>query len=198
MEVLFWIVFVVTFFLPWSQRLSFNIIFFHWKFATGEKPLVATVGNLTFMLAQHLTAVKDVIFFRPITKEDQSYNLLTGPGGSVLRYSEINYFVGRGEKRLLCLQAVKLPGSRFRSWKGQITSLALKMERENINRCSGGLRMEDQGERSPQTFLGNNFSSFNRNRNKTIGALSSVSFESRSGIKAAAWTLENKNGNVQY
>ena len=58
--------------------------------------------------------------------------------------------------------------------------------------------MEDQGERSPQTFLGSNFSSFNRNRNKTIGALSSASFESRSGIKAAAWTLENKNGNVQY
>ena len=54
--------------------------------------------------------------------------------------------------------------------------------------------MEDQGERSPQTFLGNNFSSFNRDENKTIGALSSV----RSGIKAAAWTLENKNGNVQY
>ena len=52
--------------------------------------------------------------------------------------------------------------------------------------------MEDQGERSPQTFLGNNFSSFNRDENKTIGALSSVSFEYRSGIKVAAWTLENK------
>ena len=48
--------------------------------------------------------------------------------------------------------------------------------------------MEDQGERSPQTFLGNYFSSFNRDENKTIGALSSVSFEHRSGIKAAAWT----------
>ena len=58
--------------------------------------------------------------------------------------------------------------------------------------------MEDQGERSPQTFLGNNFSSFNRDENKTIGALSGVSFEYRSGIKPAAWTLENKNGNVQY
>ena len=54
--------------------------------------------------------------------------------------------------------------------------------------------MEDQGERSPQTFLENNFSSFNRNKNKTIGALA----EYRSGIKAAVWTLENKNGNVQY
>ena len=58
--------------------------------------------------------------------------------------------------------------------------------------------MEDRVERSPQTFLGNNFSSFNRDENKTIGVLSSVSFEYRSGIKAAAWTLENKNGNVQY
>ena len=72
------------------------------------------------------------------------------------------------------------------------------MERKNINRCLGGLRKEDQGERSPQTFLGNNFTSFNRDENKTIGALASVSFEYRSGIKAAAWTLENKNGNVQY
>ena len=58
--------------------------------------------------------------------------------------------------------------------------------------------MEDQGERSPQTFLGNNFSSFNRDENKTIGPLSGVSFEYRSGIKPAVWTLENKNGNVQY
>ena len=49
------------------------------------KPLVATVENLTFMLAQHLTAVKDVLFFWPITKEDRIYNLLTGQGGSVLR-----------------------------------------------------------------------------------------------------------------
>ena len=58
--------------------------------------------------------------------------------------------------------------------------------------------MEDQGERSPQTFLGNNFPSFNRDENKPIGGLSSASFEYRSGTKAAAWTLKNKNGNVQY
>ena len=38
-----------------------------------------------------------------------------------------------------------------------MSSLALKMERKNMNRCLGGLRMEDQGERNPQTFLGNNF-----------------------------------------
>ena len=36
--------------------------------------------------------------------------------------------------------------------------LALKMERKNINRCLGGLRMEDQRERSPQTFLVNKLS----------------------------------------
>ena len=57
--------------------------------------------------------------------------------------------------------------------------------------------MEDQGERSPRNFLGNNFSSSDRDENKTIGALWSVSFEYKSGIKAAAWTLEN-NGDVQY
>ena len=65
---------VASYHVPWSQRLSFNIIFFHLEIC-GEKrrskrrvgrkrkPLVATVENLTFMLAQHLTAVKDVIFF---------------------------------------------------------------------------------------------------------------------------------------
>ena len=95
---------------PGSQRLSFNIIFFQLEICDAKrwskrrvrrkrKPLVATVANLTFMLAQHLTAVKDVIFFWPITKGDRIDNLLTGPGGSVLQYLEINYFVGRGEER---------------------------------------------------------------------------------------------------
>ena len=46
----------------------------------------------------------------------------------------------------------------FSFLKRQITSLALKMERKNINRCLGGRRMEDQRESSPQTFLVNNFS----------------------------------------
>ena len=65
-----------------------------------RKPLVETVGNLTFMLAQYLTAVKDVIFFWPITKEDRIDNLLTGKGGSVLRCSQINLLRrdGRGEE----------------------------------------------------------------------------------------------------
>ena len=47
------------------------------------------------------------------------------------------------------------------------------MERKNINRCLGGLRLKDQCEQSPQAFLVNSFSSFNCGENKTIGALSS-------------------------
>ena len=65
--------------------LSFFIILFYLQICDvrsaelrKRKPLVETVENLTFMLAQHLTAVKDVIFFWPITKEDRIYNLLTG------------------------------------------------------------------------------------------------------------------------
>ena len=95
---------------PWSKRLSFIIYgqilrrklllkFFHWHEALRaekRKLLVATVENLTFMLAQHLTAVKYVSFFWPITKGDRIYDLLAGPGGSVLRYSEINYYLWGG------------------------------------------------------------------------------------------------------
>ena len=46
-----------------------------------------------------------------------------------------------------------------------------EMERKNINRCLGGLKMEDQHELSPQPFLVNNFPSFNHGKNKTIAAL---------------------------
>ena len=55
--------------LPWSQRLSFILSFFFRNLRSKRrarekrKPLVKIVENLTFMLAQHLTAVKDVIFF---------------------------------------------------------------------------------------------------------------------------------------
>ena len=35
-------------------------------------------------------------------------NLLTGPGGSVLQYLEINYFVGRGEERSAFCRVYKL------------------------------------------------------------------------------------------
>ena len=106
------------------------------------------------------------------------------------------------------------------------------MERNNISRCLGGLRLEDQGERSPQTFLVNNFSFLNSTAAKTrrsvrflvsfaavfrlvtqrssplvrcVTSLKTaakdtmrfqVNFEYRSRIKAAAWTLKNKNGNA--
>ena len=56
--------------------------------------------------------------------------------------------------------------------------------------------MEDQGERSPQTFHVNNFS-FPQPRRKQGGrwAFKRV-LNTDCGFKAAAWTLENKNGNV--
>ena len=40
------------------------------------------------------------------------------------------------------------------------------MERNNISRCLGGLRLEDQGERRLQTFLVDNFSSLIQPRRK--------------------------------
>ena len=52
--------------------------------------------------------------------------------------------------------------------------------------------MEDQGEQSPQTFLMNNFPSLQPRRKQD----DQCAF--RSWIKAAAWTLENKNGNVHH
>ena len=60
------------------------------------------------------------------------------------------------------------------------------MERENINRCLGGLRMEDQGERNPQTFLVNNRCAFKRVLNTD------------SGIKAAACLDFRKQKMVKY
>ena len=63
------------------------------------------------------------------------------------------------------------------------------MERKNINRCLDGLRMEDQGERSPQTFLVNNISDFSflQPRRKQGGrcAFKRV-LNTDSGFKAAA------------
>ena len=46
-----------------------SFIFYWHKALRAEKrkPLVKIIENLSFMLAQHLTAVKDVIFFWPIT-----------------------------------------------------------------------------------------------------------------------------------
>ena len=55
--------------------------------------------------------------------------------------------------------------------------------------------MEDQGERSPQTFLVNNFS-FPQPKKKSDRCAFKRVLNTDSGFKAAAWTLENKNGNV--
>ena len=79
----------------------------------------------------------------------------------------------------------------FSFLKRQITSLALKMERKNINRCLGGLKMEDQGERSPQTFLVNNFSLLQLRRNKTIGVMLRCSGRKHGVIKTTNSLYEN-------
>ena len=73
-----------------------------------------------------------------------------------------------------------------------------KLERKNKNWCLGGLRMEDQGEWNPQTFLVNNFSFLQLRQNKTIGCIFKWVLNTDRRFKAAASTLENKNGNVQY
>ena len=51
-----------------TQTASFIFVDWHKALRTKKrKTPVKIVENLTFMLARHLTAVKDVIFFRPIT-----------------------------------------------------------------------------------------------------------------------------------
>ena len=55
--------------------------------------------------------------------------------------------------------------------------------------------MEDQGiKRSPQTFLVNNFSLPQPRRNQGDRCAFKRVLNTGSGFKAAAWTLENKNG----
>ena len=74
----------------------------------------------------------------------------------------------------------------------------LKWKEKNINQRLGGLRMEDQGERNPQTFLVNNFSFLQPRRKQDNQVRFQVSLNTDRGFKAAASTLENKNDNVQY
>ena len=62
------------------------------------------------------------------------------------------------------------------------------MERKNINRCLGGLRMEDKGERSPQTFLVNNFSFSQPRRKQSDRCAFNRVLNTDSGFKVAAWT----------
>ena len=70
------------------------------------------------------------------------------------------------------------------------------MGRKNINRCLGGLRIEDQGEQGPQTFLVNNFSFPQPLRKQGDRCAFKRVFNTDSGFKAAARSYENKNGNV--
>ena len=53
-----------------ATQTAFFIFFVDTKRWERWKPLVKIVENLTFMMAQHLTAVKDFIHFWLITKED--------------------------------------------------------------------------------------------------------------------------------
>ena len=68
----------------------------------------------------------------------------------------------------------------------EIASLAFKMKRTNRNWCLGGLRMEDQGERNPQTFL----FSIPRPRQKQGDrcVFKRVLNVTDSGFEAAAWS----------
>ena len=86
-----------------------------------------------------------------------------------MRMDFLNIFLGDFgvlERRLFVLKShapkvqVMMAGCapNLHSLNGQITSLALNMERENIKICFGGLRMEDQHKQNPQIFLVNNFS----------------------------------------
>ena len=56
--------------------------------------------------------------------------------------------------------------------------------------------MEDQGERSPETFLVNSFSFPQPRRKQGDRCTFKRVLNTESGFKAAAWTLENRNGNV--
>ena len=173
--------------LPWSQRLSFNIIFFHLGFLRREELIEAlsrekkkASGRERWESHFHAGSALDSC--------QRFHFLLTNhKGGSDLQFVDRAGWVSppvlrnkllRKERRGTFAMFTSCQTSRVLFSflkKGQITSMALKMERKNIKRCLGGLRMEDRVERSPQTCLGNNFSSFNRDKNKTIGALSSVS-----------------------
>ena len=66
------------------------------------------------------------------------------------------------------------------------------------NKCFNGLKMEDQGVQSPQTFLVKNFSFLQLLRKRKVCACFQVSLNTDCRYKAASWTLEYKNDNVQY
>ena len=58
--------------------------------------------------------------------------------------------------------------------------------------------MEDQGERSPQTFVGNNFSFPQPRRKQGDRCTFKRVLNIDSGFKAGAWTLENGNVHISW
>ena len=52
-----------------------------------------------------------------------------------------------------CGPNLKLQRACFHSRHGGITALGFKIEKKYPNQCLGGLRIENQGVQSPQTFL---------------------------------------------
>ena len=56
--------------------------------------------------------------------------------------------------------------------------------------------MEDQGERSPHTFLVDNFSFLQPRQKQGDRCAFKRVWITDSAFKAAAWTLENRDGNV--
>jgi len=58
--------------------------------------------------------------------------------------------------------------------------------------------MEDQGVQSPQTILVKNISFLQPPQKQGDRSALKWVLNTDRGFKAASWTLENKNGNVQY
>ena len=91
-----------------------------------------------------------------------------GPRKTVF-YLKIMHSKSASDHGMLQAKSRNFQGLVFIPKKGKIASLPFKMKRKNINLCLGGLRMEDQGEWSCQTFLWIIFPSFNRVKYKMIG-----------------------------
>ena len=75
-----------------------------------------------------------------------------GPRKTVF-YLKIMHSKSASDHGMLQAKSRNFQGLVFIPKKGKIASLPFKMKRKNINLCLGGLRMEDQGEWSCQTFL---------------------------------------------
>ena len=119
-----------------------------------------------------------------------------GPRKMVFRL-KIMRSIRAGNHGALRAKSTNFQGLVFHSWNGKIASLALKMERKTISRFLGGLRMEDQGVQSSQTFLVRKFSFLQPPRKHDDRCTFNWVFNTDRGFKAASRTLENRNGKVQ-